>query len=554
MRILSKQTDTTFPQIAQKSDRDLSPVPLDSPGPTSDPEQIPMSSQLDFQLRAESFSKRIHLFRLGHLVTEQPHPKTKNLQKMFLEAPEAAIRLLAEVEIESYQKLIGSQSQLMDLHLAILKTWSQGGRIFLCGCGATGRLSLLLETLWRQENPARGEEVQAFMAGGDYALVRSIENFEDFPEYGAKQLLDSGFSKTDLLIGSSEGGETPFVIGAVQAAAEIAVHKPFFIFCNPISAIRSIDRSREILENPKVRNISLEIGPMALSGSTRLQATSCLTFFIGMALLAQHRPDLEEVLPQLAKLLLSMSELGIEHLIATESAIVLGGGHFVYKTETLPLTVLTDLTERSPTFSLRPIENGFLGDSAPSLVSLEIPSCLSSAEAWKKALAGRAPRPLKWNDCAHLYGIKPTLGFDFSQGAEKRRSALAGQESGPSFQWELTPNKALQLNFGEQTLQMDMRGLGLLGANLCAKFLLNCQSLGVMASLGRYEKNIMIWVRPTNGKLIERALRYVKILWGDDPCPFSDQDIVRFLFEVFDQIPADQSVVVETVRRLKVHR
>ncbi|MBX9767291.1 MAG: SIS domain-containing protein [Bdellovibrionales bacterium] len=513
-----------------------------------------MSEQLDFQLRAESFSKKIHLFKLGHLVTEQPHPKTKNLRKLFLESPADAIRLLVEVERDAYQKLENSQEQLMALHLAILTTWSQGGRVFLCGCGATGRLSLLLETLWRQENPARTEDVQAFMAGGDYALVRSIENFEDFPEYGAKQLLDSGFTKRDLLIGSSEGGETPFVIGAVEAAADISLHSPFFVFCNPSSVIQSIERSRRILENPKVRNISLEIGPMALSGSTRLQATSCLTFFIGMALLTQNRPDLGKVLPEISKILTTIGELGMEHLIATEVAIIQAGGHFVYKTETLALTVLTDLTERSPTFSLRPIENEVLGDTIPALVSLEIPSAGNSMEAWKKTLAGRSPRPLKWNECAHLYGIKPTLGFDFSKGAEARRSQLAGRESFPAFEWDLTENGALQLIFGEQSLQMNVKGLGLLGANLCAKLLLNCQSLGVMAYLGRYEENIMIWVRPTNGKLIERALRYVKILWGESPCPFSDKEIVALLFEVFDQIPGDQSVVVETVRRLKAYR
>ena len=42
------------------------------------------------------------------------------------------------------------------------------------------------------------------MAGGDVALIRSIENFEDFPNYGARQLREAGFKDGDLLIGSSE--------------------------------------------------------------------------------------------------------------------------------------------------------------------------------------------------------------------------------------------------------------------------------------------------------------------------------------------------------------
>lgn len=60
-------------------------------------------------------------------------------------------------------------------------TLTTGGRVFVCGCGATGRLSIVLETLWRQEVkeilPEWNEKVIAFMAGGDAALIKSIEDF-----------------------------------------------------------------------------------------------------------------------------------------------------------------------------------------------------------------------------------------------------------------------------------------------------------------------------------------------------------------------------------------
>lgn len=83
-----------------------------------------------------------------------------------------------------------------------------GGRIFICGCGATGRLSLVLETLWRQECKEMGckewdNRVIAFMAGGDAALIKSIEDFEDHPEFAQQQLVELGFRQGDLLIGST---------------------------------------------------------------------------------------------------------------------------------------------------------------------------------------------------------------------------------------------------------------------------------------------------------------------------------------------------------------
>ena len=93
-----------------------------------------------------------------------------------------------------------------------------GNDIYFCGCGATGRLSLTIETLWRQIHHGEAIEnrVFSFMAGGDVALIRSIENFEDFPQYGARQLLKPDLKMVIFLIGTTEGGETPFVLAQLK--------------------------------------------------------------------------------------------------------------------------------------------------------------------------------------------------------------------------------------------------------------------------------------------------------------------------------------------------
>ncbi len=58
------------------------------------------------------------------------------------------------------------------------------------------------------------------MAGGDSALIQSIEDFEDHPEFGERQLHNLGYNKEqDMLISSTEGGETPWVIGTAEYAA-----------------------------------------------------------------------------------------------------------------------------------------------------------------------------------------------------------------------------------------------------------------------------------------------------------------------------------------------
>lgn len=115
------------------------------------------------------------------------------------------------------------------------------------------------------------------MAGGDVALVHAIEGFEDFPEFGANQLMQLGFSQNDLLIAITEGGETPFVIGAIEKATKVSQHKPYFLYCNPRNdLIRTVERSRNVIENPDIINLCWEVGPMGLAGSTRMQASTVL--------------------------------------------------------------------------------------------------------------------------------------------------------------------------------------------------------------------------------------------------------------------------------------
>ena len=137
----------------------------------------------------------------------------------------------------------------------------------------------------------RENQVQALMAGGDFALVKSVENFEDFPEYGSRHLLDLGFAEGDLLIAITEGGETPYVIGTVDAALLHSTVSPWFVYCNPREIlVKTVERSRLVIENPQVKSLCLPVGPMALSGSTRLQAATAQMFAVGVALTKNFWP------------------------------------------------------------------------------------------------------------------------------------------------------------------------------------------------------------------------------------------------------------------------
>ena len=88
------------------------------------------------------------------------------------------------------------------------------------GCGATGRLAILLEAMWRDAAPAGLQNaVYAIMTGGDFALVKSVEFFEDYCEVGARQVADADFTAKDMLVGITATGETASIVGSAIEAA-----------------------------------------------------------------------------------------------------------------------------------------------------------------------------------------------------------------------------------------------------------------------------------------------------------------------------------------------
>jgi N-acetylmuramic acid 6-phosphate etherase len=173
---------------------------------------------------AEEFLRVAADYQLGSLDTESQHPFTTSLSQMAHEDVGEAVKLMHQVDVHALRQMQAKSAPLADLARAVAATFDSGKKVFLCGCGATGRLSLSIEIFCRMGvlPCPDAERVVAFMAGGDLALIKAIETFEDHPEYGARQLEELGFVDGDLLIATTEGGETPFVIGATERAAELS--------------------------------------------------------------------------------------------------------------------------------------------------------------------------------------------------------------------------------------------------------------------------------------------------------------------------------------------
>jgi N-acetylmuramic acid 6-phosphate etherase len=390
------------------------------------------------------------------------------------------------------------------------------------------------------------------MSGGDLALVHSIENFEDHPEFGARQVREIGFGENDLLVSCTEGGETPSVIGATEEAVRLSSRKPFFLYCNPDEVLlERVERSRRVLENPRIEKISLFVGPMSLSGSTRLQASTALMLGAGAALLRAAETGVAA--PQFADLLSFMRGADFSFLksfIEEESRIYAAGDYILYETDVYGISILTDTTERAPTFSLLGFENQNNPARVPALSYLCLPQAKDPHDAWKAILL-RDPLTIEWDELESVAGRARLLGFDFSAQARQQRENIVSPNRLHRFVVNRQDDE-LCFALGPCRHSVSLRGLHPLFEHLFLKMALNMHSTLVMGRHGRFESNVMTWVKPSNKKLIDRAIRYVEyLLHHQNITGFSYEDICYQLFEEEARMTPAQSVVLMTVESLK---
>lgn len=503
----------------------------------------------------KTFFENRDQFRLGALLTETPHPKTSALSDLAQNHLEQGFDLFQQIDLEALELLIKSHQPLSLLQKDVQKVLSsKKGRIFFCGCGATGRLSLTLERLWREGHAGSDQErVVSFMAGGDLALVKSIERFEDREDFGARQLIDLGFGPEDLLIAVTEGGETPFVIGAAEQAQKISTHAPYFLYCNPDDILCAhAERSKRVIENSQIKKINLTHGPQALSGSTRLQASTVLLLAGGVALMKE---EVKKNLESFKELYRSWSYSDFSAFTCQEEAAIRGQKAVYYQgPDDLLISLFTDTTERSPTFSLAPFEHRDDRAQGPKICSWSylVTDAQTPELAWEKIFK-RRPRALEWPEVQTAAGEQRLLGHEFDAQVKQKRAAFFQGEysiwlerSTQSLVWRSSAGSSCQflINLPQGTDQMFFN----LCEHLHVKTLLNAHSTLLMGRMGRYQDNVMTYVRPSNFKLIDRACRYADLLLKKQKIEIRPELLEKRCFELRKTLSSDDPIVLELVK------
>ena len=130
-------------------------------------------------------------YRLGFVEAEQSNPLTKTLGETFVKSTKEGVEMLLSVDRTLYSPIKNAlfSDEFSRLYSDILNTLKGGGRIIISGCGSTGRLAMRIEASWRtaisaliKEKPELkkySDSVIEVMTGGDFAVIRSVESFED---------------------------------------------------------------------------------------------------------------------------------------------------------------------------------------------------------------------------------------------------------------------------------------------------------------------------------------------------------------------------------------
>lgn len=547
----------------------------------------------DYRSRANSFIENEKPFHLGFLPTEQSNPLTRGLDRVMGTDTAAGVRMLQRVDrnVLSMAEKVLSGTAFRSLVEAGTEAVLNGRKIVFSGCGATGRLSILLEAMWRRfflnlqtAQPTEsawawplGNAVFSIMTGGDYALIRSVEFFEDYAEFGRQQVRELDVIAGDVLIAITEGGETSSVLGTVDEAVRRGA-RAFLLFNNPAELLREhLERSRQAIDHPAVTVLDLYCGPMAIAGSTRMQATTSEQLVACAALeqilvgimrrtgrerfIAEYR-QVDDYTADFAALLEQLeAEPAVKNLAAYidfEAGIYRRRGLITYFADDFLLDIFTDTTERSPTFMLPPFRKCDDVDSAPSWAFVKNPT-LSTVDAWQRCLS-RPPRCLNWQPEDYrrmgadgaIVAAPPCLNRDelmkfvigteasptrhrppvnaavmITAGADDERLKDAFVAHAGSYR------QAVRLFIG-QTSRRDGFVIPCLAASasplrlmehLAVKLVLNTISTGTMVKLGRVESNWMSWVDVSNKKLIDRGIRLIAELTD---CDYSEACIELF--------------------------
>ncbi|MDD3171331.1 MAG: hypothetical protein PHO86_03310 [Bacilli bacterium] len=574
---------------------------------------------------SKDFLENEKQFHLGVIPTEQSNPRTKNLSATIAKSTAEGVKtiLSADADIPAVTAKAFETPEFKGFVDDIYNAIVNKKKILFSSVGASGRMALQLDATWRkfwsdlgQKLPVRrvqlneiSEITDSLMTGGDRALVRAVENFEDYMSFGRQQVVEAGVGVGDVVVGLAECGLSASINGSVLEAIERGC-TTYYLFCNPEDILcKHLDRVRVVFERKDIIKIPLFVGNMAVSGSTRMEVTTVELLAAGAALevaswrwlkenlsaqeieaIGAKALELQEYSKAYQDLLNQLSSgealKGLASAVDLETETYNNNGLMTYVTGEYFIDIMTDTTERQPTFTLPPFRK-FTDNTSPISWAYIKNPLYPNEVAWQHVFR-RPIKGLEWTaeDYKRMKAAQDIINKLPKVGASEVTDYVIGNEDDPS-RYSRKPSRLMCIDingsankqavawFKKNSLKFTEGVAFRLGdipeekiaeheilvpvklpntimdllPHLMVKLAFNLMSTATMAKMGRVWGNWMVQVLPTNKKLIDRSTRIISFISGLSYEKANEE----FFYSYYNRKPEDEyreSYVIETLKRL----
>lgn len=196
--------------------------------------------------------------------TERRNPRTADIDLLPTRAILGLLNQEDEIVPAAVRLALGPLAAVVDEAADRIR---RGGRVHYFGAGSSGRIAILDAAELIPTFGLAPGTVTGHLAGGSGAMERPAERAEDDDAHGAADAAE--VTAADVVIGLSASGRTPYVAGALTAAAARGAFTAV-VTCNPGSPLHQLAEVAVVADT----------GPEAIAGSTRLKATSALKLIL----------------------------------------------------------------------------------------------------------------------------------------------------------------------------------------------------------------------------------------------------------------------------------
>jgi len=211
------------------------------------------------------------VIRYARLPTEQPNPTSRSLDRLSIVQ---ILRLMNREDLLVPRVVARVIPQIARAVSLMVEGLHSGGRLFFLGAGTSGRLGVIEAAECPPTFNTPPAMIQAIIAGGRRAVVRSREGAEDDRRH-ASQEVKRRVRPNDVVVGIAASGVTPFVEAGLEAARTQGA-------TTVLLAAHQHVRLRSLVDVL----IAPQVGPELITGSTRLKAGTATKLILNMLTIA----------------------------------------------------------------------------------------------------------------------------------------------------------------------------------------------------------------------------------------------------------------------------